>query len=96
LFADALLLFYWLVVGQVLAANPAHPVRGPKHVMRRGKTPEIRFLMTPRFNRALGACRSGRQTAWLAPVSPASACPPPASPATDIGRITLCGSTGAG
>jgi site-specific recombinase XerC len=31
-------LFDWLVVGQVLAVNPAHAVRGPKHVIKRGKT----------------------------------------------------------
>jgi integrase len=33
------MLFDWLVVGQVLATNLAHSVRGPKHVVRRGKTP---------------------------------------------------------
>jgi integrase/recombinase XerD len=32
------MLFDWLVVGQVLAMNPAHAVRGPKHVVKRGKT----------------------------------------------------------
>jgi site-specific recombinase XerD len=32
------MLFDWLVVGQVVAANPAAPVRGPKHVVRKGKT----------------------------------------------------------
>jgi site-specific recombinase XerC len=31
----------WLVVGQVLAVNLAHGVRGPKHVVRRGKTPVL-------------------------------------------------------
>ena len=30
--------FEWLINGQVLAVNPAHAVRGPKHVVRRGKT----------------------------------------------------------
>jgi site-specific recombinase XerD len=34
-------LFDWLVVGQVLAVNPAHAVRGPKHVIKRGKTPVL-------------------------------------------------------
>jgi hypothetical protein len=29
------MLFDWLVVGQVLATNPAHAVRGPKHVVKR-------------------------------------------------------------
>ncbi|MGE0279041.1 MAG: tyrosine-type recombinase/integrase [Rhizobiaceae bacterium] len=35
------MLFDWLVVGQVLAVNPAHAVRGPKHVIKRGKTPVL-------------------------------------------------------
>src|SRR3954454_1341039 len=34
-------LFDWLVTGQVVATNPAHSVRGPKHVVRRGKTPVL-------------------------------------------------------
>lgn len=33
------MLFDWLVIGQILPTNPAHAVRGPKHVVRRGKTP---------------------------------------------------------
>ncbi len=33
--------FDWLVTGQVLAVNPAHAVRGPKHVVNRGKTPVL-------------------------------------------------------
>src|SRR3954454_24590916 len=32
------MLFDWLVVGQILATNPAHAVRGPKHIVKRGKT----------------------------------------------------------
>ena len=35
------MLFDWLVVGQVLAINPAHAVRGPKHVVKGGKTPVL-------------------------------------------------------
>ena len=31
-------LFDWLVVGQILPANPAVSVRGPKHIVRKGKT----------------------------------------------------------
>ena len=31
----------WLVVGQVIATNPAAPVRGPRHVVRKGKTPVL-------------------------------------------------------
>lgn len=35
------MLFDWLVTGQVLAMNPAASVRGPKHVVKRGKTPVL-------------------------------------------------------
>ena len=31
----------YLVVGQVLPANPAAPVRGPKHIVKQGKTPAL-------------------------------------------------------
>jgi site-specific recombinase XerD len=31
-------LFDWLVTGHVLETNPAHSVRGPKHIVTRGKT----------------------------------------------------------
>jgi site-specific recombinase XerD len=34
-------LFDWLVMGQVMASNPAHSVRGPKHSRKRGKTPVL-------------------------------------------------------
>jgi len=43
------MLFDWLVVGQVVAINPAHAVRGPKHVVKRGKTP----VLTPDETRKL-------------------------------------------
>jgi integrase/recombinase XerD len=32
------MMFDWLVTGQVVATNPAHAVRGPKHVVKTGKT----------------------------------------------------------
>ena len=35
------MLFDWLVVGQVLPNNPASSVRGPKHVVKQGKTPVL-------------------------------------------------------
>jgi site-specific recombinase XerD len=35
------MLFDWLVVGQVVRSNPASVVRGPKHVIKRGKTPVL-------------------------------------------------------
>ena len=34
-------LFDWLVVGQIMPTNPASAVRGPRHIVRRGKTPVL-------------------------------------------------------
>jgi integrase/recombinase XerC len=34
-------LFDWLVVGQVVPVNPAASVRGPKHIVKNGKTPVL-------------------------------------------------------
>lgn len=34
-------LFDWLVIGHVMDVNPAHAVRGPKHVVKKGKTPVL-------------------------------------------------------
>ena len=38
---DRRMLFDWLVTGHVLDTNPAHAVRGPKHVVKKGKTPVL-------------------------------------------------------
>jgi len=35
------MLFDWLVVGHIIEANPAGSVRGPKYVLKRGKTPVL-------------------------------------------------------
>lgn len=35
------MLFDWLITGQVVAVNPAAAVRGPKHVVKTGKTPVL-------------------------------------------------------
>ena len=35
------MLFDWLVVGQVMPSNPASSVRGPRHSVRKGKTPVL-------------------------------------------------------
>ncbi|MCB1510698.1 MAG: tyrosine-type recombinase/integrase [Hyphomicrobiaceae bacterium] len=43
------MLFDWLVTGQIVPANPASSVRGPKHVVRTGKTP----VLDPREAREL-------------------------------------------
>src|SRR5271156_6817458 len=34
-------LFDWMVTGQIMPTNPAHAVRGPLHIVRRGKTPVL-------------------------------------------------------
>src|SRR5438034_9718190 len=36
------MLFDWLVIGQIVPVNPASSVRGPKHVVKRGKTPVLK------------------------------------------------------
>ena len=43
------MLFDWLIVGQVMAHNPAAAVRGPKHVVTTGKTP----ILSPAETRQL-------------------------------------------
>jgi site-specific recombinase XerD len=35
------MLFDWLVTGHILETNPAHSVRGPKYVVKKGKTPVL-------------------------------------------------------
>ena len=35
------MLFDWLITGQVAPMNPAAAVRGPKHVVKTGKTPVL-------------------------------------------------------
>src|SRR6202140_1430699 len=35
------MLFDWLITGQVMPTNPASAVRGPRHVVKTGKTPVL-------------------------------------------------------
>ena len=35
------MLFDWLVTGQIVPTNPAWSVRGPRHVVKKGKTPVL-------------------------------------------------------
>jgi site-specific recombinase XerD len=42
-------LFDWLVIGQIMPVNPAAAVRGPRNIVRRGKTP----VLDPREARQL-------------------------------------------
>ena len=55
-------LFDWLVLGQVVSWNPAATVRGPTHVVKRGKTPvlqpdEVRLLLDSIDTSAVGGLR---------------------------------------
>ena len=55
-------LFDWLVVGQVVSWNPAATVRGPTHIVKRGKTPilqpeEVRLLLDSIDTSAIGGLR---------------------------------------
>ena len=43
------MLFDWLVTGHIIEVNPAHAVRGPKYVVKKGKTP----VLQPEEARAL-------------------------------------------
>jgi integrase len=43
------MLFDWLVTGHVIDTNPAHSVRGPRHTVKKGKTP----VLTPEEAHAL-------------------------------------------
>src|SRR6516165_6734598 len=35
------MLFDWLILGHIVTINPAQAVRGPKHVVKKGKTPVL-------------------------------------------------------
>ena len=55
-------LFDWLVVGQVVPWNPAATVQGPRHIVKRGKTPvlqpeEVRLLVDAIDISAVGGLR---------------------------------------
>src|SRR3954447_6816233 len=47
------MLFDWLITGQIVPMNPAAAVRGPKHVVKTGKTPVLEATnganCSPRF-----------------------------------------------
>jgi integrase/recombinase XerD len=56
------MLFDYLVVAHLLSINPASPVRGPKHVVKRGKTPvlsaeEARTLLDSIDTSSIGGLR---------------------------------------
>jgi site-specific recombinase XerD len=60
------MLFDWLITGQVAPSNPASAVRGPKHVVRTGKTPVLdgkewrRLIDIIPIDTVRATCASGR------------------------------------
>ena len=63
-------LFDWLIVGRVIDQNPAAPVRGPTHVVKKGKTPVLlarRGAAAARQHRRVNHYRAARsRAAWAA------------------------------
>lgn len=60
------MLFDWLVVGQVVPHNPASSVRGPKHIVKRGKTPVLSAEDARRLLDSIPLTRKVRQGNQLA------------------------------
>jgi hypothetical protein len=62
------MLFDWLVTGQIVATNPAHAVRGPKHVVKTGKITVLTGEQAREPSRRWMRSRSSAMTG-LAPAS---------------------------
>jgi site-specific recombinase XerC len=58
------MLFDWLVIGQVLAVNPAHAVRGPKDMVKRGKTPVLTEDEARRLLAGMKVVRKTKDARW--------------------------------
>ena len=59
------MLFDWLIIGQVMPTNPASSVRGPKYVVKTGKTPVLdgengASCSTPSRPTPCATCATGR------------------------------------
>jgi hypothetical protein len=58
------MLFDWLITGQVVPVNPASAVRGPKLVVKTGKTPVLDAAdwrkLPPSRLRPCATCATGR------------------------------------
>ena len=66
------MLFDWLVTGHVIDVNPAHAVRGPKYVVKKGKTPGAwrrRGARAARQHRDHPDCHSRPAAALRFPIS---------------------------
>ena len=55
------MLFDWLVTGHVLDVNPAHAVRGPKYVVKKGKTPVLTADEARELLDSIAIARTDRQ-----------------------------------
>lgn len=62
------MLFDWLVIGQVVPHNPAASVRGPKHIVKRGKTPVLSAEDARRLLDSIPLTRKVRQGAQVTEV----------------------------
>ena len=62
------MLFDWLVIGQVVPTNPAAAVRGPKHVVKTGKTPVLEGAEWRKLLKSIPdtTCRDLRDRALIA------------------------------
>ena len=54
------MLFDWLVTGHVIEVNPAHAVRGPRYVVKKGKTPVLTAEEARTLLASIGAPAAGR------------------------------------
>ena len=61
--ATGRMLFDWLVTGHVVDVNPAHSVRGPKHVVTKGLTPVLDVEETKRLRDSIPVTRGGSKGA---------------------------------
>ncbi len=59
--ATVRMLFDWLVTGHVVDVNPAHSVRGPKHVVTKGLTPVLDAEETRRLLDSIPITRGGSE-----------------------------------
>jgi site-specific recombinase XerD len=53
------MLFNWLVTGHIIEMNPAHAVRGPRYVVKKGKTPVLTAEEARALLDSIGAPASG-------------------------------------
>jgi integrase/recombinase XerD len=91
------MLFDWLVTGQIVATNPAHAVRGPKHVVKTGKTTvldteQARQLLDSIDTSTLVGLRDRALISVMTFASPASAPWSPCASRTTTRRASAGGS----